>query len=57
MVKHELDDKRVVADTLKELIELLKLFPETYKAFAYEAEVCGLRIEDENGEEVDFIRC
>jgi hypothetical protein len=33
MEKHELDNKKTCANTIKDLIGLLKLFPESYKAF------------------------
>lgn len=55
--KHKLFNNRTSVKTIKELMELLKLFPENYQVGVYEGEVCGIRIDDEEGNEIDFIRC
>lgn len=41
--------------TIKEYIEYLSQYPSNYTAEAYQGEANGLRIEDEKGEQVDFI--
>ena len=41
--------------TIKEYINRLSEFPSNYTAEAYQGEANGLRIENEEGEQVDFI--
>ena len=41
--------------TIKEYIQKLSEFPSNYTAESYQGEDNGLRIENEKGEQVDFI--
>ncbi len=44
-----------IEEYIKKLQDLLEEYPSNYTAEAYEGETSGLRIENEEGEQVDFL--
>lgn len=54
--KNKLNKNGIKAESVLELIKLLKLFPKEYKLSIYEGELVGINIEDERKKLVDFIR-